>query len=216
MSTTAKVSARQRIESILDDNSFVEIGALVKARSTDFILKAAHHMHDRVHLADVGKKLVAKPFALVCAAHKPCDVHKLDGCGRELFRSVHPCEHVKPLVRHGNNANVWFNGAKRVIGGLRARLGDGVKQRAFADIGESDDAELHGQFLLYKSGKRMVFSHIICIICSRASLVKRRRKRYTYRKYFFKLYSGYGWRNLGRTRCGGVYAAARYGFHCTT
>ncbi len=36
MSTTAKVSARQRIESILDDNSFVEIGALVKARSTDF------------------------------------------------------------------------------------------------------------------------------------------------------------------------------------
>ena len=39
MSTTAKVSARQRIESILDDNSFVEIGALVKARSTDFNIK---------------------------------------------------------------------------------------------------------------------------------------------------------------------------------
>lgn len=39
MSTTAKVSARQRIESILDDNSFVEIGALVKARNTDFNIK---------------------------------------------------------------------------------------------------------------------------------------------------------------------------------
>ena len=36
MSTAAKVTARQRIETLLDDNSFVEIGALVKARSTDF------------------------------------------------------------------------------------------------------------------------------------------------------------------------------------
>ena len=31
MSTSAKVTARQRIENLLDDNSFVEIGAYVKA-----------------------------------------------------------------------------------------------------------------------------------------------------------------------------------------
>lgn len=36
MSTTSKVSAGRRIEELLDDNSFVEIGSLVKARSTDF------------------------------------------------------------------------------------------------------------------------------------------------------------------------------------
>ncbi|MGN0382844.1 MAG: acyl-CoA carboxylase subunit beta [Eubacterium sp.] len=40
MSTIAKVSARQRIEDILDDNSFVEIGGLVSARNTDFNLQA--------------------------------------------------------------------------------------------------------------------------------------------------------------------------------
>ena len=40
MSTSAKVTARQRIENLLDDNSFVEIGGLVKARSTDFNIKA--------------------------------------------------------------------------------------------------------------------------------------------------------------------------------
>lgn len=40
MSTTAKVTARQRIENLLDDNSFVEIGAFVKARSTDFNINA--------------------------------------------------------------------------------------------------------------------------------------------------------------------------------
>ncbi len=36
MTNTANVSASKRIESLLDDSSFVEIGALVKARSTDF------------------------------------------------------------------------------------------------------------------------------------------------------------------------------------
>ena len=37
MSTTSQAS--QRINALLDDNSFVEIGAMVKARSTDFNLK---------------------------------------------------------------------------------------------------------------------------------------------------------------------------------
>lgn len=36
MSNTTPVSARARIDAILDDNSFVEIGAGVKARATDF------------------------------------------------------------------------------------------------------------------------------------------------------------------------------------
>ncbi len=36
MSNTAQVSAGKRIASLLDDNSFVEIGGLVTARSTDF------------------------------------------------------------------------------------------------------------------------------------------------------------------------------------
>lgn len=48
MSTTAKVTARQRIENLLDDNSFVEIGAYVKARSTDFNIKAKDTPSDGV------------------------------------------------------------------------------------------------------------------------------------------------------------------------
>ncbi len=36
MSNTAQVSARSRIEALLDDSSFVEIGSTVKARSTNF------------------------------------------------------------------------------------------------------------------------------------------------------------------------------------
>ena len=39
MSTTSTCEARQRINALLDENSFVEIGALVSARATDFNLK---------------------------------------------------------------------------------------------------------------------------------------------------------------------------------
>ncbi|MBD5460070.1 MAG: carboxyl transferase [Lachnospiraceae bacterium] len=46
MSTTSKAS--QRIEALLDDNSFVEIGALVTARATDFNLKQTETPSDGV------------------------------------------------------------------------------------------------------------------------------------------------------------------------
>ena len=46
MSTTSKAS--QRIASLLDENSFVEIGALVTARATDFDLKQTDTPSDGV------------------------------------------------------------------------------------------------------------------------------------------------------------------------
>ena len=46
MSTTSKAS--QRIEALLDANSFVEIGALVTARATDFNLKQSETPSDGV------------------------------------------------------------------------------------------------------------------------------------------------------------------------
>jgi acetyl-CoA carboxylase carboxyltransferase component len=39
MNTTAQLSARERINSLLDDSSFVEVGALITKRSTDFNLQ---------------------------------------------------------------------------------------------------------------------------------------------------------------------------------
>lgn len=48
MSTTSNVSAGKRIEALLDDNSFVEIGSLVTARNTDFNLAAKETPADGV------------------------------------------------------------------------------------------------------------------------------------------------------------------------
>ncbi len=48
MSNTAKSLASQRINSLLDENSFVEIGGAVKARNTDFNMSAAAAESDGV------------------------------------------------------------------------------------------------------------------------------------------------------------------------
>lgn len=48
MSMTTNESARQRVDSLLDDNSFVEVGALVKARNTDFNMTAKDTTSDGV------------------------------------------------------------------------------------------------------------------------------------------------------------------------
>ncbi len=48
MSSTAKMSARERINALVDSNSFVEIGALVTKRSTDFNMQQADAPGDGV------------------------------------------------------------------------------------------------------------------------------------------------------------------------
>lgn len=48
MSSTAKLSARERIETLVDDNSFVEFGARVTKRSTDFNMQQADAPGDGV------------------------------------------------------------------------------------------------------------------------------------------------------------------------
>jgi acetyl-CoA carboxylase carboxyltransferase component len=48
MSNTAQLSARERITSLLDDNSFVEVGAFITKRSTDFNLAQKEIPNDGV------------------------------------------------------------------------------------------------------------------------------------------------------------------------
>ena len=48
MSITAQLSARERITSLLDDNSFVEVGAFITKRSTDFNLDGKEIPNDGV------------------------------------------------------------------------------------------------------------------------------------------------------------------------
>ena len=78
------------------------------------VLKAAHDVDNRVHLADVAQKLVAQPFAVARALHQTGNVHKLDGRGRNLLRVIHFAQHIQAVVRHHDNSRL-----KRVVYGAR-------------------------------------------------------------------------------------------------
>ena len=54
-----------------------------------FILKAADDVNDGIHLADVGKKLVAQSFTLGRALDKTCDIDKFEDSRGEFLRVVH-------------------------------------------------------------------------------------------------------------------------------
>ena len=89
--------------------------------------KAAHDMHNGVHLADIGEELISQALALAGAAHQPGDVHKFNGCGRVFFRMVHLRELVQPLVGDRHHADIRLNGAEWIVCGLCARIGNRVK-----------------------------------------------------------------------------------------
>ena len=79
------------------------------------VFKAANHLRNCICLADVGEKLVAQPFALRGSFDKPCDVDKRDGGIHDLF-AVRLCrEGIESRIEHIDDANIWIDGAKRVV-----------------------------------------------------------------------------------------------------
>ncbi|MPM93904.1 hypothetical protein SDC9_141046 [bioreactor metagenome] len=108
-----------------------------------FVLKAAHDVHHRVHLANVREEFVAQSLATARAAHETRDVDELNRRGRVLFGVIHCGQHVQPLVRHGNHADVRLNGAERVVRRLRARLRNRVKERALANVRQANHSKFH-------------------------------------------------------------------------
>ena len=106
-----------------------------------FVLEAADHMNDSVHLTDMGQELVAQAFALAGPLDQTGDIHKLNGGGSNLFGVIHIRQYVQTAVRHRHNAGVRLDGAEGVIGSLCARAGDGVKQSALSYVGETYDTK---------------------------------------------------------------------------
>ncbi|CAM4399498.1 hypothetical protein DEMA109039_17420 [Deinococcus marmoris] len=106
--------------------------------------EAAHHMGNRVGLADVGQKLVAQALARTGPLDQPRDIHELHESGNDRRHAVplgkDPAQGTQALVRHHDAAHVRLDGGKGVIGRQRPGARDGVKQRAFSDVRQSDNS----------------------------------------------------------------------------
>ena len=107
------------------------------------VVEAAHDVRYRVHLANVGKELVAQSLALGGALDQTRDVDELDHGGGVLFGMVHLSQHVEAPVRHRHHAHVGLDGAEGVVRRLRAGVGNGVEKGALAHVGQSHDSEFH-------------------------------------------------------------------------
>ena len=139
------------------------------------VLEAADDMQDGVHLADMAQKLVAQAFAVRRAFHEARNVHEFNRRGNEGLGFRDFCERFEPRFRHGDDAEVRLDGAERVV--LRrslVRTGDGIEQRGFPDVGQTDDSGLehnklftaaartHGGLPRCHKGTRVfVFSHFM-------------------------------------------------------
>ena len=106
------------------------------------ILEAAHHVDDRVGFANVREKLVAQALALTGTRHQPGDVDELDRGMLHALRVDDLGELLKTGIGNLDHAHIGLDRAERIVFGGDARLGEGVKQRRFADVGQADDATL--------------------------------------------------------------------------
>lgn len=122
------------------------------------ILETAHDVHDGVHFADRGEEFVAQSLAAGSALDESCDVHEFDDGGRHFFALIEGGKLVQTLVGHRHDADVRLDGAKRIIGAFRARMGDCVEKSGFSHVGKTYDTEFHDSFFLVRYFKATLFS----------------------------------------------------------
>ena len=113
------------------------------------IVEAAQHVRDRIHLADVGEKLVPEPLAARGPGDEAGDVHELERGRGRLLRPEQRRELLEPRVGHRHDAHVGIDGAEGVVlgrsaGGARER----VEKGRLPHVGEADDADAERHVLL--------------------------------------------------------------------
>src|SRR5690606_19416085 len=91
------------------------------------VLKASHHMGDRIDLTDVSEELVPEAFAFRSTTHETRDVDKADTRG-DLDRLVDLCELLESRIGNRNDTDVGLNGTKWEVLRLRFRSGERVEQ----------------------------------------------------------------------------------------
>ena len=107
------------------------------------VLKTPYDMDYGVHLAYMGKELIAKAFALGRSLDKPGYIDKLDYGRGYLFGVIYFGQLIQPFIRNGNYADIGVYRTEGIIGRLRVKIGQGVEKGAFAHIGQADDTEFH-------------------------------------------------------------------------
>mmetsp|Transcript_24982 Transcript_24982/g.57743 ORF Transcript_24982/g.57743 Transcript_24982/m.57743 type:complete len:419 (-) Transcript_24982:19-1275(-) len=104
------------------------------------VVEASDHVDDGVALSDVSEELVAEALSGGRALHQAGDVDELEGGGNDLHAFVDFFQDLEPRIGNFDDSDVRFDGAKRIIGGLRSLgLRQRVEKRRLSDVRETDD-----------------------------------------------------------------------------
>ncbi|OPZ43199.1 MAG: hypothetical protein BWY94_01930 [Actinobacteria bacterium ADurb.BinA094] len=130
------------------------------------VVERAHHLRHGVDAADVGEEAVAESLATARPFGEARDVDEVDGGVDLLRRLKHLVQSVQTRVRHRHDATVGLRRRERIGGRRRLRVRERVEQGGLADVGQSDDAELHGR-LSSSLVSRVSRSRDMCRSCVR-------------------------------------------------
>ena len=108
------------------------------------VLEAADDLKDRVDLADVREELVAEALPGACAGDEAGDVDEPHRGGDHLLGLDQRLDAGEARIGHRHDAHIGLDGAEGVVLRLDASGGQGVEEGALADIGQADDAAVHG------------------------------------------------------------------------
>ena len=76
------------------------------------VIKAAHHMDDRVYLPDLlERKLISQTFTFGSSLYQTCNIYELNGCRCDLLCIVHLTQNIQSVIRYGHNSHIrvkWY------------------------------------------------------------------------------------------------------------
>ena len=104
------------------------------------IFEATHHMHNGIRFPDISQELVSQAFSLGSAPNQPRNIHKLDNRRSDFFRMIQVRQKFQALIRHRHYAYIGVNSTEGVVGRLRPRLGNGIKEGGLSHIWQTDNS----------------------------------------------------------------------------
>ena len=107
------------------------------------MLERAHHVHDRVDVADVAEEAVAEALALVGAAHQPGDVDDLEVLGDRALDPEHLAQPLQALVRDRTTATLGSTVVKGYSAASAPPPRERIEERRLAGVRQTDDPDLH-------------------------------------------------------------------------
>ena len=105
------------------------------------ISEGAHHLADRVGLANVGQEGVTHALALGSALHDAGDVHEGDGGREDALRAVDFRQAIQARVRQLHQALVRLDRGEGVVRRQHIVAGQRVKKGGLADVRQANDSK---------------------------------------------------------------------------